>query len=192
MAKKGLSRECIVDAAAQLAEDKGLANLTLHELAGALGVKTASLYNHLQGMPELNARLTERAFERMLEALRQAEGELCGGPALRALAGAYREFARSQPQLYKVMLAVPRFQETRIVAQKQSFMELFRRVLLPYGLSEQERVHMSRMLRSSLHGFVSLEAAGFFAYPVEADESYGYLVQSLCAQIERLGGAQGE
>ena len=64
MPKKGLSRDRIVDAAAALVEQKGLENITLHELAGALGVKTASLYNHLQGLPELNARLSERAPER--------------------------------------------------------------------------------------------------------------------------------
>ena len=76
MAKKGLNRECIVDAAEALAEEKGVENLTLHELAGALGIKTSSLYNHLRGLPELNARLTERAFERLLGALKEAEGEL--------------------------------------------------------------------------------------------------------------------
>ena len=49
MSRKGLSRDAIVDAAAALAEEKGMENLTLRELADALNVKPASLYNHLQG-----------------------------------------------------------------------------------------------------------------------------------------------
>ena len=44
MPRKGLTREEIVGAAAALAEQKGAENLTLRELADALGVKTASLY----------------------------------------------------------------------------------------------------------------------------------------------------
>ena len=47
MPRKGLSREAIIDTAAALAEQKGAENLTLRELAETLGVKTASLYNHL-------------------------------------------------------------------------------------------------------------------------------------------------
>ena len=192
MAKKGLNRECIVDAAEALAEEKGVENLTLHELAGALGIKTSSLYNHLRGLPELNARLTERAFERLLGALKEAEGERTGTCALRALPGTYREFARRQPQLYKSMLALPHFKENRIVELKRAYMELFKRILEPYGLPEEERVHLSRWIRSSLHGFVSLEAAGFFACPVDADESYRQMVERLCGEIERKGGACGE
>ena len=47
MPKKGLNQAVIIQAAAGLAEQKGLENITLRELADCLGVKTASLYNHL-------------------------------------------------------------------------------------------------------------------------------------------------
>ncbi len=187
--KKGLNREVIVDTAAQLAEERGVENLTLHELAGALGVKTASLYNHLRGMPELNARLTERAFQRMLGALQDAAQGRTGVDALRALACAYRSFALSQPQLYKSMLALPHFEQTEIVELKNTFMRLFHPVLDAYALSPEERIHFSRLIRSSLHGFVSLEAAGFFQYPLPPDESYAHMIDDLCERLARAGGA---
>ena len=188
MAKKGLNRDAIVDAAAELAEEKGAENLTLHELASALGVKPASLYNHLKGLPELNARLTERAFECMLEALQSAVAGRRGADALRALTRAYRAFALEKPQLYKSMLALPHFELDRILEQKGAFMRIFQEILGPYDLPGEERLHYSRLIRSALHGFVSLEAAGFFSNPVAADESYAYLVEQLCAGMERAGG----
>lgn len=185
MPKKGLSRERIVDTAAALVEQKGLENITLHELAGALGVKTASLYNHLQGLPELNARLSERAIERLMEALESAMAGKTGTAALRALADAYRAFAREQPQLYKAMLGLPGFANNRLDELKNSYMQLFRRVLAPYGLPEERQIHFSRLMRSVLHGFVALEAAGFFRRAVEASESYAFAVKTLCEQIEQ-------
>ena len=88
MPRKGLSREAIIDTAAALAEQKGAENLTLRELAETLGVKTASLYNHLQGLPELNARLAECALDRLMDTLETAMAGRTGAEGLRALATA--------------------------------------------------------------------------------------------------------
>lgn len=184
MPKKGLSRDSIVDAAAALVERRGLENITLHELADALGVKTASLYNHLQGLPELNARLAERSLERLNAAIRTAMAGRTGTDALAALADAYRTFACEQPQLYKAMLGLPQFHETRLIELKNDFMQLFRAVLAPYGLPERTQVHLSRTMRSALHGFVSLQAAGFFQDIVASDESYSHVVRGLRLLIE--------
>lgn len=85
MPRKGLSREAIIDTAAALAEQKGAENLTLRELAETLGVKTASLYNHLQGLPELNARLAECALDRLMDTLETAMAGRTGAEGLRAL-----------------------------------------------------------------------------------------------------------
>ncbi|MDO4269579.1 MAG: TetR/AcrR family transcriptional regulator [Eubacteriales bacterium] len=190
MYKKGLNREAIVDAAAALAEQNGMENITLRELAEALGVKTASLYNHLQGLPELNARLAERALDRLTETLSRALEGRTGAEALRALALAYRAFAHSQPQLYRAMLALPRFADNRLAELKNSFMQLFRAVLAPYGLPDSEQVHLSRAIRSALHGYVSLEAAGFFRSPAAAaDDSFDRMVERLCREIEGMGAA---
>lgn len=188
MAKKGLSRESIVDTAARLAELHGLESVTLRELADALGVKTASLYNHLQGLPELNARLAERALDRLIAALMEAMRGKEGADALRALAFAYRAFAHEHPELYKAMLWLPQFEETRLIALKNQFMMLFREVLTPYNLSYDEQTHLSRTIRSALHGYVSLEAAGFFRKPMSAasDVSFACMIDRLCEEIQRI------
>lgn len=186
MSRKGLSRDAIVDAAAALAEEKGMENLTLRELADALNVKPASLYNHLQGLPELNVRLAECALDRLMDTLQQTVDICPVTDALRALAVAYRRFAHEQPQLYRAMMMLPQFSDPGLVARKKAFMDLFVRLLEPLGLPAEERVHLSRLIRSTLHGFLSMEAAGFFRSPLAtADESYQRATEWLCEQIER-------
>ena len=186
MARKGLSRDTIVDAAAALAEQKGMENLTVRELADALGVKPASLYNHLQGLPELNVRLAERALDRLMETLEQVMDGRPVTDTLRAMAAAYRSFAQEQPQLYRAIMLLPRFSDPGLVARKKAFMDLFVRMLEPLGLPARERVHLSRLIRSTLHGYVSMETAGFFRSPLAtADESYERATEWLCEQIER-------
>ena len=98
MPKKGLNQTVIIQAAAGLAEQKGLENITLRELADALGVKTASLYNHLNGMPELNVRLAELALSKLDTEVRNAAVGRSREDALMAIAHAYREFAEKSPE----------------------------------------------------------------------------------------------
>ena len=150
MARKGLSRDAIVDAAAALAEEKGMENVTVRELADALDVKPASLYNHLQGLPELNVRLAERALDRLMDTLEQAMDGRPVPDTLRAVAAAYRTFAQEQPQLYRAMLLLPRFSDPGLVARKKSFMDLFVRMLEPLGLPIEQTLHLSRLIRSTL------------------------------------------
>ena len=44
-------------------------------------------------------------------------------------------------------------------------------------------VHAIRGLRALMHGFVSLEAAGGFAMPLDLDESYHRLVEGFGKQL---------
>lgn len=48
MSAKGLTREVIVSEAVACMEHTGQPTVSLHELARRLGVKTPSLYNHIQ------------------------------------------------------------------------------------------------------------------------------------------------
>ena len=56
-------------------------------------------------------------------------------------------------------------------------------VLRGYGLDEDGTVHATRAVRSALHGFVSLEAAGGFGLPQDVDASYDRLVDLLDAGL---------
>ena len=187
MPRKGLSREAIIDTAAALAEQKGADNLTLRELAETLGVKTASLYNHLQGLPELNARLAECALDRLMDTLETAMAGRTGAEGLRALATAYRTFAREQPQLYRAMVSLPRFSDPSLVERKHAFMDLFNRVLAPCRLPDDRRIHLSRTIRSALHGYCALAAAGFFQSPLASPvESYEQIIEWLCQIVKEM------
>lgn len=187
MARKGLSRDTIVDAAVELAEQKGIENLTLRELADALDVKPASLYNHLQGLPELNVRLAECALDRLMGTLEQSMDGRPVADTLRAVAAAYRTFAQEQPQLYRAMMLLPRFSDPGLVARKKAFMDLFVRMLEPLGLPIEQTLHLSRLIRSTLHGYVSMETAGFFRSPLTPSaESYEQATEWLCEQIKRM------
>ena len=51
--------------------------------------------------------------------------------------------------------------------------------LSAYALSAEDALHAVRMLRSIVHGFVSLENSGGFGLPLAVDETFRRLLASL-------------
>lgn len=190
MPNKGLTETRIVEAAAALAEQKGLNNITLRELAEMLGVKTTSLYNHIAGVPALQVQLAALALDRLHAVLCDAAVGRAKGDAIRAIGRAYRQFAKHSPELYKAILRVPKLDDARLDMQREKVMRVFYRVLVPYGLDEEDLIHHGRLLRSALHGFVSLEAAGFFRVKIDQEESFQKMLDFLI-QTLNLHGREG-
>jgi AcrR family transcriptional regulator len=57
--RRGLDPERIVRAAIEIADEEGLAALSMRRVAGRLGVGTASLYTYIPGRPELLALMLD-------------------------------------------------------------------------------------------------------------------------------------
>lgn len=53
MFHKGLSKEVLIEASKELIEENGIAAFSMRALAERLGVKTASLYAHIESMDAL-------------------------------------------------------------------------------------------------------------------------------------------
>ncbi|MEU0794206.1 TetR/AcrR family transcriptional regulator C-terminal domain-containing protein [Amycolatopsis sp. NPDC005961] len=58
-----LTREKIFDAALRLADEQGMAALSMRKVAAAVGVEAMSLYNHVENKGDLLDGLTARVFE---------------------------------------------------------------------------------------------------------------------------------
>lgn len=61
--------------------------------------------------------------------------------------------------------------------------------LAPWRLDETSLIHAIRMVRSLLHGFVSLEAVGGFGIPVDLEESYAYALSVFLEGLDRTASS---
>jgi hypothetical protein len=52
-------------------------------------------------------------------------------------------------------------------------------VLRGYALDDDAATHAARIVRSALHGFVSLEVGNGFGFDLDLDESFAFLVSVL-------------
>jgi len=183
MPRQGLSQEKIIEAAIRLMEEIGCENFTLKKLAEYLMIKPASLYNHIASQSELNYAIGKAALERLTTVMELASKEKEGIEAITAISVAYRKYAKENPVLYETFINIPSIRNELIKEGRHSIGDILRRILRPYRLTEEETIHMSRAIRSAMHGFISLENSGYFQTEVSLESSYAYMIRCLTVSL---------
>jgi AcrR family transcriptional regulator len=177
MPRAGLDATSVVAAAARLADRDGAEQLTLARLAAELGVRAPSLYAHVGGLADLRDRVAALGVAELTDAVSDAAAGRAGREALHAVAVAYRAYAHQRPGVYAAMQRAPEDADDERAAGAERLVGILIAVLRGYDLEGDDAIHAVRLLRSTLHGFVSLESVGGFAMPLGLDETYERLIE---------------
>ncbi|MEU7160769.1 TetR/AcrR family transcriptional regulator [Streptomyces chrestomyceticus] len=174
MARAGLTADRVTLAAAELADAAGLDQVTMSQVARRLGVKDASLYTHVRGLDDLRGRIALLAADEKTIRIAEATAGLSGQDALVAFADAWRAYAAAHPGRY-MATQLPLKIDPELAANApgpRRAVELTYGMLRGYGLAEPDLTDAVRLLRSTFHGFVALEAAGGFAHERSPQDSW--------------------
>lgn len=183
MARAGVTAERLTRAAAELADEIGFDNVTVAALARRFGVRDASLYSHVKSAQDLRVRMAVLALGELADLVAVALAGRAGKDALVAFADAYRDYARAHPGRYAAMRTELDDATARgSAAPRHSAMT--RAILRGYHLPEPDETDAIRLLHSTFHGFVSLEAAGGFRHtPRATDLSWARALDALDAVL---------
>ncbi|WP_141578516.1 TetR-like C-terminal domain-containing protein [Actinomadura sp. WMMA1423] len=176
MPRAGLSPDAVVDAAVAVVDAEGPGALTLAAVAGRAGVATPSLYKHVRNLAELRHLVTARVLEELTGRLGEAALGRSGDDAVRALMYAYRSYVVENPGRYGAMEQEAAPPDGPVQAASERLLTVIFGALRGYALEGPELVHAARCLRSAVHGFAVLEAAGGFGLPEDLEASYELLV----------------
>lgn len=173
MPRAGLSESRVVEEAELLADEGG--PVTLVKLARRLGVQVPSLYKHVAGADDLQRLVSLRAKNEFADVLARATVGKSGAESVAALASAYRDWATVHPGRYATTLRAPDADDPVDVATSSRAIQIIFDALAGYGLVGDDAIDATRLFRSTLHGFVTLVAAGAFALP-DLDRSFRRMV----------------
>ncbi|MBR1739388.1 MAG: WHG domain-containing protein [Ruminococcus sp.] len=185
--QKGSRRESIIGTAAQIADEKGAAFVTMKELAGRLGIRSPSLYKHFSGgLEELNRELMLYGWRLMDEEITKAVIGKERDDAVIALCRAYRSFVCEHRGLYEAMQWYNMYLSEEHLQASEKAVEIMFRALSSYGLAEEQKVHCVRMMRAFMHGFSSIESHSAYGNPVPLDESFDFALKTMLEGISCL------
>ncbi|MFE6822664.1 TetR/AcrR family transcriptional regulator [Streptomyces sp. NPDC057690] len=183
MPRVGLTTDRLVDAAAELADEVGFDNVSISALARRFGVKDASLYSHVRNLRELRTRLALLVGGEMIDRIAVAVVGLAGKEALVAFAGAYREYALRHPGRYAAtQIRIDQEIDRELAAGSpvpRRTAEITYGMLRAYDLDEPDLTDAVRLLRSTFHGYCTLEAAGGFGAPRDVQRSWDKAIDAL-------------
>jgi len=185
MSRIKLDKSIIFNTSAELAEEVGLENITLLQLATKLGIKTPSLYNHVNGLKDIYIGLAQLGIEKLGDVVRNAAIGKAKDEAITTIAYEYRKFAKARPELYKAIIKSPELEDSEIAEAGHTVNVIMYKVMEAYNYSEEDSIHVVRGLRSIMHGFVSLEAAGFFKAKLDREESFKRLIEGFILSIKK-------
>ncbi|MFF8293101.1 TetR/AcrR family transcriptional regulator [Streptomyces sp. NPDC016309] len=186
MARAGLTADRVTLAAAELADEIGLDQVTMSQVARRLGVKDASLYTHVRGLEDLRGRIALLAADEKTIRIAEATSGRAGKDALVAYADAWRRYAHEHPGRYTATQAPVRIDPglAATAPGPRRAVELTYGMLRGYGLTEPDLTDAVRLLRSTFHGFVALEAAGGFAHARSPEDSWVRALDALHTLLE--------
>jgi AcrR family transcriptional regulator len=97
-------RRALLQASAQLLEERGVEGLALREVARRANVSHTAPYHHFADRAALIAALVESGFTQLTQAMRSASAARQGDlERLRAIGLAYVQFAVAQPALFRLL-----------------------------------------------------------------------------------------
>ncbi|MDG4808917.1 TetR/AcrR family transcriptional regulator [Micromonospora sp. WMMD1120] len=179
MPRQGLTSERVIAAAVDLADTVGLARLTVAAVARHFGVSDAALYAHVRSRDALIEQVAVRAAAGFADRLAIAVAGRAGRHALDAFADAWRAFALAHPGQYAAtQLPLPPEVGTRSAGHLR-LIDLSYAMLRGYGLDEPALTDAIRFVRSTLHGFTSLETVDGFGHPRAVDASWHSILDAV-------------
>ena len=186
----------VIAMAAEIADTEGLDRLTLTRVADELGVRQPALYRHIGGYDDLLRSLSLRGREILAQRLADAAVGLSGDDSVAAVGHAWRKMVRDHPGIYAATDRYPCAGDAELEAAVEWVLAVLGQTLRGYDLSDEDRVHAARALRSAFHGFSHLESGDGHPLPHDPEDTFEHLVQLLCAGIQRLSrksaiGAEG-
>ncbi|GAA1775537.1 TetR/AcrR family transcriptional regulator [Streptomonospora arabica] len=192
VARAGLSPAAVTEEAARVCDEEGFDRLSLAAVAKRCGVAVPSLYKHVGGLEALRREVATAAAAEFARVLGDAAIGRSGADALRAVARAYRDYARTSPGRYAALQQAPRPEEDEEAAAVfYRSVEVLASILAGFGLPDEALIDVIRWLRGTLHGFVDLELRGGFGLPQSVDGSFEVVVEALVRSLREWPHAGG-
>lgn len=184
--RQQLSTELLVQTAGHIADAEGLDAATLTRVAKELGASQPALYRHVDSHDDLIRALGLAGRELIGLRLTESAVGLSCDDAVRAMGLAWRRVAKEHPGLYAATDRYACANDEELELAVERIVETLAQALIGYDLSDDDRIHAARSLRSAFHGFSHLEAGDGHPHSQDPDDTFDHLIELLCCGISAL------
>jgi AcrR family transcriptional regulator len=177
--ERALRHRMIIAVARELAETEGWEAVTTRRLAERVEYSQPVLYSHFDGKDAIVTAVALDGFGELATQLRRArQAAPEPGQALRAVCGAYLEFATERPALYQAMFILPTDLKFASAETPAPLRDCFDEFVSCFQPDNQRRELIAEVIWSALHGILVLSDNGRIP-PAGQGERIDFLVTQI-------------
>lgn len=180
--KSKFTREQITEAAFQMVREEGLDCLKARNLAQKLGTSTAPIFTAFNSVEEIRDEVVKKANalygEYIKEGLKQT-------PAFKGVGMKYIEFAKDEPELFKILGINKKFKDNFLPAYDDNSPEVLNVLENKYGMSNETAKKLYNHMSVYAFGFASLYAQRIYLFTME--DISRMLSEVYAAMTEKFG-----
>lgn len=162
--KSKCTREQIIETAFQMVRKEGLDCLKARNLAQKLGTSTAPIFTAFNSVDEIRDEVVKKANalygEYIKEGLKQT-------PAFKGVGMKYIEFAKDEPELFKILGINKNFTDNFLPAYDDNSPEVLNVLENKYGMSKESAKKLYNHMSVYAFGFASLYAQRVYLFTME-------------------------
>ena len=98
-----ITKSAVIQTASEIADERGLNNVSLKTVAERLNIRTPSLYNHIESLEDLLRNVAHTNMKIMNERMMQAAIGVSGDDAVKAVGITYLDFMIEHPGIYETI-----------------------------------------------------------------------------------------
>jgi AcrR family transcriptional regulator len=186
--ENSLTPQDVIKAAINCLDQEGESALGVNRVARALGIKPPAIYKHLDGNAGLTRAVALAIWRNYLLDCQNQTAEITTPHALlRVGAQAIRNFAQRYPARYTVMMQYQLRptdpEEAEII---YGSLDLFKKSLQLYKLSDDALIDVMRMVNAAIYGFILREQSELMTLTRSTDHSYEVMLDALIVAIEYI------
>jgi AcrR family transcriptional regulator len=171
-----IDRAAVLAASLQLADEQGLAAVTMQAVADRLGVTPMALYRHVAN----KADLLDGVVESLLLEVPLPDPADDWATRLLALSRGTRRAASAHPEVFPLLL-----QRAAVTPGARRARDVVYGALREAGLGEDDVIQLERLLATAVLGFAASEAGGRFAAhsAAQLDADFARLQEMLAGAV---------
>ena len=185
MSRAGLTKQKVIEKAAELANQKGLSYVTVTTLSEYLGIKKPSLYYHVSSQEEVVEGLMIYGWTRVSEEIVRSAARADAHESLRRYTGEFYRFALANPGVFEAMLWYNKYENEELSKATEGLYNFFFEQTDKLGICRDTANHLLRTYRAFLEGFIMLEIHHSFGNPISISESFEVSMDVLLGGMEQ-------
>lgn len=179
-----ITKEAVIQAASDIADEKGLNNLSLKAVAEKLNIRTPSLYNHINCLDDLLRAVAHNGMRQMNERMKQTAIGKAGTAAIKAAAIEYLNYMIIHYGVYETIQWAAWHGTEETAAIFDDYLALLTTLIESCDFALEHTNEILDMLTGIIHGFTTLQLRYAFSNPDKVRNDLRNALDTLLSGIQ--------